>query len=559
MVTTLLEALVRAADTDRGYVFVRDTGTTRTQRYAELLQVVLRIGGSLAAMGLHPGDLVAIVAPDAETFLPAFLGVAAAGLVPAPVFPPSYLGQDASYQEVTGTIVRASRANAILTTASLKPVIGGLDLRGMPPVIYAEELSGPTLPAPIRVDYRQPAIVQFTSGSTSEPKGVVLSHHNLAANVVAIGAALRLNEREVTVSWLPLYHDMGLIGMALVPIYFGMKAVFMSPQMFIKRPVEWLKGIQSHGGTVSFAPNFGYDLVVRRVRDLDLIGLDLSSWRVAGCGSEPIQAETLITFAERFEASGFRASSFVPSYGMAEHALAVTFTPLDRPPVVDVVSGADLTQRQRAVPCGADDPGGARLVSCGVAFPGHEVRIADDHGRPMPERRVGEVLLRGPSVMQGYFDQPELNEETLRGGWLHSGDLGYLANGELYVCGRKKETIIVNGRNYYPQDLEWAVGGIDGIRRGRVVAFGTSAPGRGDSVVVVAETNGESAEPLEPQIRRRILDLFGLYVDDVVVARGGTIAKTTSGKLKRGLARARYEAGEFAERPQLGPKESLAD
>jgi fatty-acyl-CoA synthase len=311
--------------------------------------------------------------------------------------------------------------------------------------------------------------------------------------------------------------------------------------VFVRRPTEWLRAITRHRGTVSFAPNFAFDLCVRRVKDLS--GLDLSAWRVAGCGAEPIHPPTLAAFAEKFAPAGFRDTSFLPCYGLAEHVLAATFPPRGRRPRTDVVSADALTGQGVAMP---HDGGGAgvALVSCGSALPGHRLQIVGDDGAPLEERHVGEILLAGPSVMLGYYKQEALTAQTIRGGWLHTGDLGYLSGGELFVCGRAKDIIIVNGRKFHPQDLEWAIDGMGGVRRGRVVAFGATESGQADRVVIVVEPSGTvPADVLTGQIRREIGDLFGLYVDEVAIVRSGTVGRTTSGKVQRAATKARYEEG----------------
>jgi fatty-acyl-CoA synthase len=265
---------------------------------------------------------------------------------------------------------------------------------------------------------------------------------------------------------------------------------------------------------------------VRRIKDRDLSGVDLSCWRVAGCGAEPIHAPTLAAFADRFRAFGFRETSFLPGYGLAEHVVAATFAPRGRP-------------------IRTDGP----LVSCGVPLPDHRLRIVDEHGGELPEREVGEITLAGPSVMRGYYENGALTRETLSGGWLRTGDLGYLADGELYVCGRTKDLIIANGRKLHPQDLEWGVDELAGIRRGRTVAFGTEdADGRARLVMVVEPNGTVDGEQLIAGVRRRMADLYGLYVDDVVIAPSGTVARTSSGKVQRALTKARYERGEIAGR-----------
>jgi fatty-acyl-CoA synthase len=373
----------------------------------------------------------------------------------------------------------------------------------------------------------------------------------VSANVDAINgpAGLMTSATDVGVSWLPLDHDMGLIGMALGPLYSARPGVLLTAQTFVKRPAEWLRAITRFHGTISFAPNFAYDLCVRRVKAADLERLDLSSWRIAGCGAEPIHRATLDAFANMFAPAGFCATSFLPSYGLAEHVLAATLPPRDRPLRSERVSLPALAASRAVTPDASDDDNAVTLVSCGRALPDHDLRIAAEDGQALPERRVGEILLAGPSVMTGYYRQPELTAQTIRAGWLHTGDLGYLSDGELFVCGRVSDIIIVNGRKYHPQDLEWAVDDVPGVRRGRVVAFGIVEPGRADRVVIVAEPSGTtSSEVIADAIRRRIGDLFGLYVDDVAVMPSGTVGRTTSGKVQRGVTRTRYEQSKTAER-----------
>ena len=268
---------------------------------------------------------------------------------------------------------------------------------------------------------------------------------------------------DIGVSWLPLQHDMGLVGMSLGPLYGARPVILMPPEMFVRRPVEWLRAITRYRATVSFAPNFGYDLCVRRLKNLD--GLDLSSWRVAGCGAEPINAQTLTAFAEKFGPAGFRASCFVPSYGLAEHVLAATIGVREREPRVDVVSAEALSNGSTAAPVDPDGDAVIRLVSCGRPLSGHALRIVRDNDSPAHEREVGEIALAGPSVMVGYYKDPESTARAVRDGWLHTGDLGYLSDGELFVCGRLKDLIVINGRKYHPQDL--------GVERRR--AFGRAA------------------------------------------------------------------------------------
>jgi len=545
---TLPDALFEAAQANTGYTFV--SGRTETFRaYADVRLAALQVAGALRAVGLRRGDVVAIVLPDADQFLTTLLGASIAGVIPASVYPPTTTSDLTQYLDLTATILRTAGARAVITTSALVPAFA--TARASCPelslVLSHEELQAPAEEPAELPSLNDIAFVQFTSGSTSAPKGVALTHANVSANIDAFSGpeGVGTTAADVAVSWLPLNHDMGLVGMALGALYTARPCVLLRPQDFVKRPVEWLAAISRHRGTVSFAPSFAYDLAVRRVKDRDLAGLDLSSWRIAGCGAEPIHPPTLAAFTSKFAPVGFRDTSFLPCYGLAEHVLAATFSPRGRRPWIEEVDADGLTARRVAVPYQGEGLSVA-LVSCGRPLPGHQIRIAGEDGAALTEGHVGEILLAGPSVMLGYYKQDALTAQTIREGWLHTGDLGYLSGGELFVCGRAKDIIIVNGRKYHPQDLEWAVDGLAGVRRGRVVAFGMADRGRADRVVIVVEANGTvPATALTDAIRRRVGDLFGLYVDEVAVVASGKVGRTTSGKVQRASTKACYERGEL--------------
>jgi fatty-acyl-CoA synthase len=541
---TLPEALAQAARAGTGYCFVQD-GVDVHRPYEDVLKASFQVARALREAGLTRGDLVAIVLPDAEQFLTTLFGASMAAVIPASFYPPSPTSDLARYLDLTAATLRAAGARAVVTSATLAPEFEKLkaECSDLALVLTRDSLDAPAtepdaMPGPDDI-----AFVQFTSGSTSAPKGVVLTHSNVCANVDAIrgNSGLAIGRDDTAVSWLPLNHDMGFVGMALCPMYAGRPAVLLPPHVFVRRPAEWLRTMTRHRGTISFAPNFAFDLCVRRVKERDLDGLDLSHWRIAGCGSEPIHAPTLTAFAEKFARVGFRETSYLPSYGLAEHVLAATFSPRGRKPRTETLAGDDLTER-RVARLAVDDDNPITLVSCGRPFPGHAIQIIGEDGRPLPERQVGEIVLAGPSVMMGYYRQDELTAKAVREGWLYTGDLGYLSNGELFVCGRAKDIIIVNGRKYHPQDLEWAVDDLPGVRRGRVVAFGASEPGRADRVVVIVEPSGTvPGEALTDSIRRQVSGMFGLYVDEVALVPSGTVGRTTSGKVQRAATRARYE------------------
>lgn len=550
---TLPDALTEAARADTGYTFV--SGRTETfHAYADLRMAALQMAGALRAVGLRRGDVVALVLPDADQFLTALFGASIAGLIPASVYPPATVGDLTQYLELTATILGKSGARAVITSSALVPAFEAVRARcpELSLVLSREELDAPAEEPAELPSLNDIAFVQFTSGSTSAPKGVALTHANVSANIDAFNGpeGVGTSAEDVAVSWLPLNHDMGLVGMALGAIYATRPCVLLRPADFVKRPVEWLAAISRHRGSVSFAPNFAYDLAIRRVKDRDLAELDLSSWRVAGCGAEPIHPPTLAAFASKFAPVGFRETSFLPCYGLAEHVLAATFAPRGRRPWVAEVDADSLTARRIAAPPQGQGLSVA-LVSCGRPLPGHQIRIAGEDGEALPEGRVGDILLAGPSVMLGYYKQEALTAQTIRDGWLHTGDLGYMSGGELFVCGRAKDIIIVNGRKYHPQDLEWAVDSLAGVRRGRVVAFGMTEVGRPDRVVIVVEPNGTvPAAELTDAIRRRVSDLFGLYVDEVAIVASGKVGRTTSGKVQRASTKACYERGELlAETP----------
>ena len=552
-VRTLAEALAWAARSDKGYTFV-DAGTETQRSYAAIHDKSLGVARALRELGLGRGDLVALVIGDAERFLTTLFGASIAGVVPASLYPPATTSSLPQYLAATAGLLKSCGARAVVTTAALHPHFDAL--RTICPelsvVVAAETLDAPASGPPATVatpGADDIAFVQFTSGSTTTPKGVVVTHRNLSANIEAFSglAGVGASESDTAVSWLPLYHDMGLVGMAIGALYTRVPSVLLTPQTFVKRPIEWLRAISRHGGTISFAPNFAYDLSVRRVKDTDLQGLDLSGWRVAGCGAEPIHASTLAAFAEKFRPVGFRETSFLPCYGLAEHVLAAALPPRGRRLRVEHLSSDDLTvQPGAAHAVDAGDGGPFAVVSCGLPLPGHQIRIADERGRPLPERGIGEIALAGPSVTTGYYRDESLTVRTIRDGWLYTGDLGYLSSGELFVCGRVKDIILINGRKFHPQDLEWGIDDLAGIKRGRVVAFGTAERGKPDRAIIVVEPSGTvPADRLADAIRGRIADLCGLLVDDVVLVPSGTVTRTTSGKVRRAATKVRYERGEL--------------
>lgn len=376
----------------------------------------------------------------------------------------------------------------------------------------------------------------------------MVTHANLMANITAFLGTNGLNggPDDVAISWLPLYHDMGLIGFILGPLIYIGPVVILPTTSFARDPRVWLKAIDKYRGTITYAPNFAYAQVVKRLRDQDLETLDLSCLRVAGCGAEPIHATTLRTFAERLAPAGFRAEAFLPSYGLAESTLAVSIHRREAPIRTDRID-AEALKRGRAHPAIENNGASSELVSCGVPFPDHQVSIINEDNEVLPEREIGEIIVKGPSVTMGYFRNPEATATTWRDGWLRTGDLGYLADGELFICGRSKELIIIRGANYYPQDIESAARDLPGVKRGNLVAFSVNE-GNVERLVILAEFDPrEGVAELRRAIATRIQETFGVEVHRVALVAVGTLLRTTSGKLQRSKMKQLYECGEIQE------------
>jgi fatty-acyl-CoA synthase len=576
---TLSAALEDAAKADPtlGFRFVSDDGvpgfgSKKTSEasfsYTAIERASARYGGALQALGLRKGDRVALILPANEDFVLCFLGAVRAGIVPVPIYPPLGFGQLQGYLDNTRHIVAKSGARALVTTAQIKRLLGTVQSASpaLEQVVAVEAIrESLELLRPEKLDPDDVAFLQFTSGSTSRPKGVTLTHANLMANITCIMRdGLRMTKDDVGISWLPLYHDMGLIGFVLAPIVQRIPVVFLPPLLFLKRPVSWLQAFTRHKGTVSFAPNFGFALCTKRIRDRELEGIDLSSWRVAGCGAEPIRPETLEGFSAMLEKVGFRRGVLLPSYGMAESTLAISFTELGEGMKTLAVDAETLWAENTAKIIEADAPNAVRLVSCGRRFPEHDIAVFapedDRSAAPLPEDRVGELRIKGPSVMSGYWEDRERTKESFADGWLKTGDLGFLHDGHVYICGRSKEVIIVNGRNYYPQDIEWEASHVQSVRKGNVIAFGSRDPSgveRDRERVVVAFEIQDAPKGTDPaevaranqavakEVRRAVQEGMGLVLDDVVPLAPGVLPKTSSGKLQRGKTRELYESGEL--------------
>ncbi|NMG74654.1 AMP-binding protein [Aromatoleum diolicum] len=511
----------------------------------------MRVAAGLLANGLQPGERVAIMLPTGREFFAAFYGVLYAACVPVPLYPPARPSQIEDHMRRIGGIVANAEAAALVTDERARPL--GHLLRAqcgsLRSITTVAALSGgaapPALPRP---DPQETAFLQYTSGSTGNPKGVVLTHANLRANLDAMERASGITAADVFVSWLPLYHDMGLIGACMGSLVAGFRLVLMSPLAFLARPGAWLWAIHRYRATVSAAPNFAYELCVDKLDDREVDGLDLSCWRLAYNGAEPVSPDTIERFATRFARVGFRANAMTPVYGLAECSVGLAFPPLDRGPLIDRVDRPALSRTGIAQVAASGDVHALRIVSCGRPLPEHRIRVVDTGGRELAERTQGRVQFQGPSATRSYFRNPEATAKLVEGEWLNSGDLGYLAAGELYLTGREKDVIIRGGHNVYPQELEEAVSHVPGVRRGGVAVFpATDAQTGTERLVVLAEVRDTvtSAERqrFQAEINRLATDLVGLPADDIVLAPPRTVPKTSSGKIRRASCRERYENG----------------
>jgi len=551
---TLVEALVYRVRTmpDRpALTLLSRVRPQETLTYRELYEGGLRYAGVFQdRWGVQAGEPVAIVLPTGVAFFFAFWGVLLARGVPVPLYPPVRLHRMQDYGVYVRHVLEDCRARLIVTDRTLAAFLRFL--RAEPArytFVTVEDLrSGPALARPPDVGPDDTALLQYTSGSTAAPRGVQLYHRHLVANILAMGHHVGLLDTDAAVSWLPLYHDMGLIGMVLGTLFWGLPLYVFSPLEFVRRPVYWLRAIARYRATISAAPNFAYGVCATKLRDFELEDLDLTSWRIALCGAEPILAATVEGFIRRFRPYGFRPEAFTAAYGLAENTLAVTMAPIGEGLRVDRVDRAVFEVERRAVPTDAPDASAMTWVACGVPIPGTEVRIVDAAGRPLPERHEGKILVRSPSVMAGYYRNPQATAEVLQDGWLDTGDLGYMADGYLYVTGRQKELIIRGGRNYYPQDIEQVVQAVEGIRRGNVCVFGVPDEREGtERIVVIAETRVRDPDRwarIEAEVRERVLRAVGVPVAEIRLVPPGTLPKTTSGKLRRVQCRQAYLAGE---------------
>ncbi len=547
---TLIDLLDRhvAINPHRTHIIL--TETEEEISYSVLRKGAGSVAAGLQAMGLQRGQTVAIMLPTGSQYFYSFYGILLAGGIPVPIYPPVRLAQIEDHLRRHAGILNNALTSFLITVPEAQTVAQMLKsaVRSLRAVVTVPELTESGLSfAGLVAKPEDTAFLQYTSGSTGSPKGVILTHANLLANIRAMGQATQADSRDVFVSWLPLYHDMGLIGAWLGSLYHAIPLVIMSPLAFLARPERWLWTIHRYRGTLSAAPNFAYELCLRKVSDDSLKGLDLSTWRLAFNGAEAVSADTIADFRERFAAYGLRPEAIAPVYGLAECSVGLALPPLGRGPIVHRIRRETFVRTGRAVPADPGDGDVVRFVACGQPLPGHRIRIVDAAGRRLGDRMEGHLEFQGPSATRGYFRNPTESEKLFDGQWLRSGDLAYMADGDVFLTGRSKDIIVRAGRNLYPVEIEAAVGAIPGIRRGCVAAFGSPDRSSGtDRLVVMAETRETAAEILErlrQEINARVMDLLGEPPDVIVLAAPHTVLKTSSGKIRRSETRALYEGG----------------
>ena len=533
-----------------------------TLSYAALQAGAHNVAAGLRAHDVQPGQAVAIMLPTSREYFFCFYGILLAGAIPVPIYPPLRASQIEEHLRRHARILANARATLLITVPEARPLAQLLraqtpDLRH---VVTVAELST-TVVNPTELEQiggairtQDIAFLQYTSGSTGNPKGVILTHANLLANIRAMGRAVQADASDVFVSWLPLYHDMGLIGAWLGSLYYAMPLVVMSPLSFLTRPQRWLWALHRHRATLSAGPNFAFELCLRKIDDRDLEGLDLSSLRLLFNGAEPVSPDTIRRFTARFARYGLRPAAVAPVYGLAESSVGLAFPPPGRGPIIDRVQRDALMRDARAVPAAADEPAALEFVACGQPLAGHQIRIVDATGHELGERAEGRLEFKGPSCTSGYFRNAEETRRLFQDGWLDSGDRAYMVGGEIYLTGRVKDIIIRAGRNIYPHELEEAVGNIPGIRKGCVAVFGSTDPASGtERLVVLAETRATDAgtfERLRAEVSAVAADLIGTPPEEVVLAPLHSVLKTSSGKIRRAASRELYERGAIGTRPR---------
>jgi acyl carrier protein len=522
-----------------------------TMSYRDLQTAARAVAQGLISRDIVPGDRIAMMLPTSTDFFASFFGILYAGAVPVPIYPPARMAQLEEHMRRQIVILRNAGARMLITVPEGRALAVLLrsqveTLEGVETVATLSAERSP-VPLPRTDDPEALGLMQYTSGSTGDPKGVMLTHWGLIENVRAMGHAMEATSKDVFVSWLPLYHDMGLIGAWLGCCYFGARLYVMSPISFLVRPATWLWTMHKYRATFSGGPNFAYELCASRIPDEDLQGLDLSALRFMVNGAEPISPVTLRKFTDRFEKYGMNRGVPSPSYGLAENCVGLCFPPFGRGPKIDRIKREQLAKRGYAEPADAADADAFEVVACGHPIEKNEVRIVDDAGHELGERQEGRLEFRGPSMTKGYFRNEEKTRALFNDGWIDSGDRAYIAGGDIHITGRVKDIIIRAGRNTYPHEIEEQISAVPGIRKGGVAAFGSPDPATGtERLIVMAETketNAEARAKLIAAAHEVVTAIAGSAADDIVLVPPRGVPKTSSGKVRRSSAKELYETG----------------
>ncbi|MGB3054274.1 MAG: fatty acyl-AMP ligase [Acidimicrobiales bacterium] len=531
---------LRISSPDRrdGTITFIDGDDAQPVRWSEIDRDARSVAVGLAARGVRPGDKVSLLSPTTRDLVTTIEGIWLAGATVVVLPLPMRMSSMEEFVSTTRARILGADSRLLVVDAEMAPFVEPVP--GDPPMVTFAELHGDggAWQAP-PADPEALAILQFTSGSTSDPKGVMIPHRTLLNNIDAIFVGLDLHpETDVAVSWLPLYHDMGLVGMLGTAMTYGIDLVLAGPQTFMASPSRWVQWMSDYKATHTAGPNFSWVLATRALKRME--DLDLSHLRVGLSGAEQVNATAMEALIEAGARHGLRPGAMFPAFGMAEVALAGTFPPVMRGMVTDDVDMRVLETEQYAAPADPGAEGVKRLARLGFAVQGLEMRIVDPAtGQLRQEREVGELQLRGTSVTPGYHQRPDATAATFDGEWLRTGDLGYLVEGELVLCGRIKDVIIVAGRNVFPEDVERSVAEVDGVRAGNVIAFGVEGK-RSEGLVVVAEARTDDAHSVRQVVQARVRETVGLSATDIVLVMPGTLPKTSSGKLQRSLCRDRY-------------------
>ncbi len=533
---------------DNDFTFMDLKGQEVVFKYTQLDTATLQRAAALQAYGLKQGDRVGLIVIEPMDFVLTFLACIRIGVVPVPLYPPMSFGSLDAYAERTRKVLTSAEASLLIASARLKNVLWGLvdkvpSLHKLVPVETFREATGtPSLPS---INPEDLAFLQYTSGSTADPKGVMVTHGSLIANSRGIiNDAVQITPEDRGVSWLPLYHDMGLIGFVVAPVCHALSITYIPTLRFIKRPNVWMDTIHRHRGNITFAPNFAFALATRKAKPSDLAKWDLSCLTRVGCGAEPIQPDTMRAFTKLFhENCGMPDWAVSPAYGMAEATLAISIKRFRRP-LKTVKVDADVFRAEGRAIAPLEGRTIIEHVACGEVFPGHTITAMDDNGNQLPEGLEGELCLQGPSVTPGYFNNPEATARAYRDGWLHTGDLGFVLDKQIYVTGRIKDLIIVNGRNVHPQAVEWSAAEVEGVRKGNVIAFSVPSS-TGERLVVVLESRLDDRASLIEPVRQHVQRELSLRIEEVITLPPGSLPKTSSGKLQRRKARQQYLSGEL--------------